>query len=126
MFLLSRCSMKVFFFRIPLAYPVVASTTQTGCRIHRTYVSLIGSGEGRHTAHLPKCVPLPSTLPTDWKQSSDVLSDVSRQVLYDFPSPNHLVKASNYRDTLMSRCARSGRLLDMQHPGLGHGGRLHP
>ena len=23
-------------------------TTQTGCRIHRTYVSLIGSGEGRH------------------------------------------------------------------------------
>ena len=27
-------------------------TTQTGCRIHRTYVSLIGSGEGRHTTHL--------------------------------------------------------------------------
>ena len=27
-------------------------TTQAGCRIHRTYVSLIGSGEGRHTTHL--------------------------------------------------------------------------
>ena len=33
-------------------------TTQTGCRIHRTYVSLIGSGEGRHTTHLLKCVLL--------------------------------------------------------------------
>ena len=29
-------------------------TTQTGCRIHRTYVSLIGSGEGRHTTHSPE------------------------------------------------------------------------
>ena len=52
-------------------------TTQTGCRIHRTYVSLIGSGEGRHTTHLLKCVLLLSTSQTDWKQSSDVLSDVS-------------------------------------------------
>ena len=51
-------------------------TTQTGCRIHRTYVSLIGSGEGRHTTHLLKCVPLLSTSQTDWKQSSDVLSDI--------------------------------------------------
>ena len=49
-------------------------TTQTGCRIHRTYVSLIGSGEGRHTTHLLKCVLLLSTSQTDWKQSSDVLS----------------------------------------------------
>ena len=47
--------------------------TQTGCRIHRTYVSLIGSGEGRHTTHLLKCVLLLSTSQTDWKQSSDVL-----------------------------------------------------
>ena len=51
-------------------------TTQTGCRIHRTYVSLIGSGEGRHTTHLLKCVLLFSTLQIDWKQSSDVLSDI--------------------------------------------------
>ena len=50
-------------------------TTQTGCRIHRTYVSLIGSGEGRHTTHLLKCVLLLSTSQTDWKQSSDILSD---------------------------------------------------
>ena len=42
-------------------------TTQTGCRIHRTYVSLIGSGEGRHTTHLLKCVLLLSTSQTDWK-----------------------------------------------------------
>ena len=58
-------------------------TTQTGCRIHRTYVSLIGSGEGRHTTHLLKCVPLLSTSQTDWKQSSDVLSDVSSDILSD-------------------------------------------
>ena len=30
-------------------------TTQTGCRIHRTYVSLIGSGEGRHTTSPEMC-----------------------------------------------------------------------
>ena len=58
-------------------------TTQTGCRIHRTYVSLIGSGEGRHTTHLLKCVPLLSTSQTDWKQSSDVLSDISFDILSD-------------------------------------------
>ena len=57
-------------------------TTQTGCRIHRTYVSLIGSGQGRHTTHLLKCVLLLSTSQTDWKQSSDVLSDIS----FDIPS----------------------------------------
>ena len=61
-------------------------TTQTGCRIHRTYVSLIGSGEGRHTTHLLKCVPLLSTSQTDWKQSSDVLSDISIGILSDISS----------------------------------------
>ena len=61
-------------------------TTQTGCRIHRTYVSLIGSGEGRHTTHLLKCVPLLSTSQTDWKQSSDVLSDISFDILFDISS----------------------------------------
>ena len=61
-------------------------TTQTGCRIHRTYVSLIGSGEGRHTTHLLKCVLLLSTSHTDWKQSSDVLSDISFNILSDVSS----------------------------------------
>ena len=61
-------------------------TTQTGSRIHRTYVSLIGSGEGRHTTHLLKCVPLLSTSQTDWKQSSDVLSDISFDILSDISS----------------------------------------
>ena len=60
--------------------------TQTGCRIHRTYVSLIGSGEGRHTTHLLKCVLLLSTSQTDWKQSSDVLSDISFDILSDISS----------------------------------------
>ena len=61
-------------------------TTQTGCRIHRTYGSLIGSGEGRHTTHLLKCVLLFSTSQTDWKQSSDVLSDISFDILSDISS----------------------------------------
>ena len=61
-------------------------TTQTGCRIHRTYVSLIGSGKGRHTTHLLKCVLLLSTSQTDWKQSSDVLSDISFDILSDISS----------------------------------------
>ena len=61
-------------------------TTQTGCRIHRTYVSLIGSGEGRHTTHLLKCVLVLSTSQTDWKQSSDVLSDKSFDILSDISS----------------------------------------
>ena len=61
-------------------------TTQTGCRIHRTYVNLIGSREGRHTTHLLKCVLLLSTSQTAWKQSSDVLSDISFHILSDISS----------------------------------------
>ena len=61
-------------------------TTQTGCRIHRTCVTLIGSGEGRHTTHLLKCLLLLSTSQTDWKQSSDVLSDISFDILSDISS----------------------------------------
>ena len=64
-------------------------TTQTRCRIHRTYVSLIGSGEGRHTTHLLKCVLLLSTSQTDWKQSSDVLSDLSSDILPDISFDIH-------------------------------------
>ena len=41
------------------------------------------SGEGRHTTHLLKCVLLLSTSQTDWKQSSDVLSDISFDILSD-------------------------------------------
>ena len=51
-----------------------------------TYVRLIGSGEGRHTTHLLKCVLLLSTSQTDWKQSSDVLSDISFDILSDISS----------------------------------------
>ena len=51
-----------------------------------TYVSLIGSGEGRHTTHLLKCVLLLSTSQTDWKQSSDVFSDISFDILSDISS----------------------------------------
>ena len=51
-----------------------------------TYVSLIGSGEGRHTTHLLKCILLLSTSQTDWKQSSDVLSDISFDILSDISS----------------------------------------
>ena len=47
----------------------------------RFYVSLIASGEGRHTTHLLKCVLLLSTSQTDWKLSSDVLSDISFDIL---------------------------------------------
>ena len=47
----------------------------------RFYVSLIGSGEGRHTTHLLKCVLVLSTSQTEWKQSSDVLSDISFDIL---------------------------------------------
>ena len=47
-------------------------TTQIGCRIHRT--------------HLLKCVLLLSTSQTDWKQSSDVLSDISFDILSDISS----------------------------------------
>ena len=47
----------------------------------RFYVSLIASGEGRHRAHLLKCVRLLSTSQTDWRQSSDMLSDISFDIL---------------------------------------------
>ena len=47
------------------------------------YVSLIVSGKGRHTTHLLKCVRLLSTSQTDWRQSSDVLSDMSFDILSD-------------------------------------------
>ena len=53
----------------------------------RFYVSLSGSGEGRHTTHLLKCLLLPSNSQTDWKQSSDIsfdiLSDISSDILSD-------------------------------------------
>ena len=49
----------------------------------RFYVSPIRSGEGRHTTHLLKCVLLLSTSRTDWKQSSDILSDISFDILSD-------------------------------------------
>ena len=52
----------------------------------RFYVSLIGSGEGRHTTHRLKFVLLLSTSQTDWKQSSDILSDISYDILSDISS----------------------------------------
>ena len=52
----------------------------------RLHVSLIGSGEGRHTTHLLKCVLLLSTSQTDWKQFSDILSDISFDILSDISS----------------------------------------
>ena len=55
----------------------------------RFYVSLIVSGEGRHTIHLLKCVRLLSTSRTDWRQSSDILSDISFDILSDI-SPDIL------------------------------------
>ena len=79
-------SLLVILVRWALVTMFLSWTTQTGCRIHRTYVSLIGSGEGRHTTHLLKCVPLLSTSQTDWKQSSDVLSDISFDILSDISS----------------------------------------
>ena len=52
----------------------------------RVYVSLIVSGEGRHTTPLLKCVWLLSTSQTDWRQSSDILSDLSFDILSDILS----------------------------------------
>ena len=49
----------------------------------RFYVSLIVSGEGRHTTHLLKCVRLLSTSQTDWRQSSNILSELSFDSLSD-------------------------------------------
>ena len=48
----------------------------------RFYVSLIVSGEGRHTTHLLRCVRSLSTSQTDCRQSSDIFSDIS----FDIPS----------------------------------------
>ena len=47
----------------------------------RFYVSLIVPGEGRNATHLLKCVRLLSTSQTDWRQSSDILSDKSFDIL---------------------------------------------
>ena len=44
------------------------------------------AGEGRHTTHLLKVVLLLSTLQTDCKQSSDVLSDISLDIIPDITS----------------------------------------
>ncbi len=52
----------------------------------RFYVSLIVSGEGRQTTHLLKCVRLLSTSQTDCRQSSDILSDISFDILSDISS----------------------------------------
>ena len=52
----------------------------------RFYVSLIGSGEGRHTTYVLKCVLLLLTWQTDWKQLSDSLSDLSFDILFDISS----------------------------------------
>ena len=57
----------------------------------RFYVSLIGSGEGTtdpltHTTHLLKCVLSLSTSQTGWTQSSDVLSDISFDIISDILS----------------------------------------
>ena len=65
----------------------------------RVYVSLIGSGQARHTTHLLKCVLLLSISQTDWKQSSDILSNISFDILSDISSN----KASdNLSDILLS------------------------
>ena len=52
----------------------------------RFYVSLLVSGEGRHTTHLLKCVRLQSTSLTRWRQPSDILSDISFDLLSDILS----------------------------------------
>ena len=70
----------VILVRWALVTTFLSWTTQTGCRIHRTYVSLIGSREGRHTTHLLKWKQ------TGWKQSSDVLSDISFDISSDILS----------------------------------------
>ena len=64
---------------------MIPTTTFQNSQV-RFCASLIGSGEGRHTTHLLKCVLLLSTSQTDWKQSSDVLSDISFDILFDISS----------------------------------------
>ena len=54
---------------------VIPSTTFQNSHV-KFYVSLIGSSENRHTTHLLKCVLYFSTSQTDWKQCSDILSDI--------------------------------------------------
>ncbi len=65
--------------------PVIPTMTFQNSHV-RFYVSLIGSGEGRHRTHLLKCVLLLSTSQTDWKQSSDILSDISFDIFSDISS----------------------------------------
>ena len=62
----------------------------------RFYVSLIVSGEGRHTTHLLKCVRLLSASQTDWRQSSDILSDMSFDILSDISSDTVLTFSLAY------------------------------
>ncbi len=52
----------------------------------RFYVNLIGLGEGRYRIHLPKCVVSLLTSQTNWKQSFDILSDISFDILSDISS----------------------------------------
>ena len=52
--LISGCLGLVILVRWALVTMFLSWTTQTGCRIHRTYVSLIGSGEGRHYDSSPE------------------------------------------------------------------------
>ena len=61
---------------------VIPSTTFQNSHV-KFYVSLIGSSENRHTTHLLKCVLYFSTSQTDWKQCSDILSDISSGILSD-------------------------------------------
>ena len=49
-------------------------------------VRLLGSGEGKHSTHLLKCVLLLWTSQIDWKQSSDVFANISFDILSDISS----------------------------------------
>ena len=69
----------------------------------RFYVSLIVSGEGRHTTHLLKCVRLQSTSLTRWRQPSDILSDISFDVLSDILSDISSDILSDISSDILSR-----------------------
>ena len=71
----------------------------------RFCVSLIMSGEGRRTTHLLKCVRLLSTSRTDWRQSSDILSDISFDILSDILSDisPHMIAVEVRHGTLNSQ-----------------------
>ena len=43
----------------------------------------------RHTTHLLKCARSLSSSQTDWRQSSDILSDISFDILSRTDGPNH-------------------------------------